>query len=232
VTYEEFRAAWDSALRESKLSMIGLHGQEKLDLRSLDRTYKMYVEPLGGQDAEPFFVTATLSFRWDVLNTARTNTKEEDMLMTLYGPDGVPKHRTSKPYVRVDITLNATVSEGKKLPMPSTLAWASWAEEVMGRLEDIEPLTPIEKVRENRAGNLEVLAWHGEPKAEVSVEPDGELRLTAVRISGFQLMETPRVFDIGEKPDRVPHKDLRDMFRRVRASLIAWMQSLDHLKAR
>jgi hypothetical protein len=46
---------------------------------SLDRNYEVYVEPLGGQDAEPFFVAATISFRWDSLSTARTATTEEDL---------------------------------------------------------------------------------------------------------------------------------------------------------
>lgn len=228
--YEEFRAAWDEALRESKLRMIGLWGEETLNLRSLDREYEVHVEPLGGQDAEPFFVVASLSFRWDALSTARTATREEDTLMMLFGSDGVPKRKTVKPYHRIDIKLNASLMDGKELPMPSNRAWASWAEETMGRLEDIEPLTPVEKVRENKTGNLEILAWHGEPVAKVLVRPGGELRLRAVSISGFQLMATPRAFDSDEKEDPGPYEDIREMFHRVRASLLAWMQALDHLR--
>jgi len=189
--YESFRLAWDDALRESKLGMMGLSGEETLNLRSLDRSYEVHVEPLGGQDAEPFFVAASLSFRWDALSTARTATREEDTLMMLFGSDGVPKRKTVKPYHRIDIKLNASLMDGRELPMPSPQAWASWAEETMGRLEDIEPLTPEEKVRENKAGNLEILAWHGEPEAKVLVRPGGELRLRAVSIAGFQLMATP-----------------------------------------
>lgn len=230
MNYESFRAAFDGALRESKLRIIGLHGEETLDLRSLDRNYEVHVEPLGGQDAEPFFVAATISLRWDSLSTARTATREEDTLMTLFGPDGIPKRKTVKPYHRIDIKLNASLMDGGEVPLPSIRAWASWAEETIGRLEDIEPLTPEEKVRENKAGNLEILAWHGEPEAEVLVKAGGDLRLKAVSISGFQLMETPRAFDLDGKEDPGPHDDLREMFHRVRASLMAWMQALDHLK--
>ncbi len=227
--YEEFRHAFAEALRESKLRMMGLSGEETMNLRSLDRTYEVHVEPLGGSDAEPFHVAATISFRWDALSTARTATREEDTLMTMFGPDGVPKRKTVEPYHRIDIELNASLMDGKELPMPSNRAWAPWAEETMGRLEDIEPLTPIEKVRENKAGNLEILAWHGEPEAKVLVAPGGELRLRAVRISRFQLMETPRAFDIDKKEDPGPYEDLRELFHRVRASLMAWMQALTNL---
>lgn len=230
--YEEFRHAFDDAVRQSKLGMIGLQGQETMDLRSLVRTYEIHVEPLGGQDAEPFFVAASLSFEWDALSTARTAAREEDMLMTLFGPDSVPKRKTTKPFHRIDISLKASLMHGKELPMPSSRAWASWAEETMGRLEDIEPLTPEEKFRENEAGNLEILAWHGEPEAKVLVVPNGELRLRAVSISGFQLMETPRAFDIDIEEDPDPSEDLREMFGRVRASLTAWMQALTSLKKR
>jgi hypothetical protein len=150
--------------------------------------------------------------------------------MMLFGPDGMPKRKTMKPYHRIDIKLNASLMDGKELPMPSNRGWASWAEETMGRLEDIEPLTPIEKVRENKAGNLEILAWHGDPEAEIKVRPGGELLLRAVTIAGFQLMETPRVFDFDGNEDPGPYDDLREMFHRVRASLMAWMQALTNLK--
>jgi hypothetical protein len=230
MNYESFRAAFEHALKESKLRMMGLWGEESLDTRSLDRTYEVHVEPLGGQDAEPFFVAASISFRWDALSTARTATREEDTLMELYGPDGIPKRKTTRPYHRIDIKLNASLMDGKELPLPSSRAWAAWGEETMGRLEDIEPLTPVEKVRKNKAGNLEVLAWHGEPEATILVAPGGDLRLRAVSISGFQLMETPRAFDDLDKEDPGPYDDLREMFHRVRASLLAWMQALSHLK--
>jgi hypothetical protein len=126
MNYESFRAAFDAALRESKLRMIGLNGEETLDLRSLDRTYEVHVEPLGGQDAEPFWVSASISFRWDSLSTARTAAREEDILMMLFGPEGVPKRKTTKPYHRIDIKLNASLMDGKEIPMPSGRAWESW----------------------------------------------------------------------------------------------------------
>jgi hypothetical protein len=32
-------------------------------------------------------VGATISFRWDALDTARSHTREEDLLAELFGPD-------------------------------------------------------------------------------------------------------------------------------------------------
>ncbi len=231
MTYEEFRSAWDDALRESKLGMIGLWGEETLNTRTMGRVYEVHVEPFGGQDAEPFHVTATLSFRWDPLDTARTATTEEDMLTELFGREAAYKLETERPYLRIDIKLTASSPYGKPLPLPSKQAWAAWIRETMGRLERIEPLTPQEKVRENDEGNLEVLAWQGAPTAEVSCSPEGDLLLEAVSISAMQLLRTPRIFDDPDRePDESAYGQLQEMFHRVRASLLAWMQALDHLK--
>lgn len=229
--YEEFRSAWDDALRESKLSMIGLWGEETLNLRTTSRSYEVHVEPFDGQDAEPFFVAATMSFRWDALNTARTATREEDMLIEVFGREAAYDLDTERPWLRIDIKLNAALTHGKPIPMPPTQAWAKWIQETMGRLEDVEPLTPDEKVRENDEGNLEILAWQGTPTARVSCTPEGDLLLEAVSISAMQLMHTPRIFDNPNKePDEPVYGQLQEMFHRVRASLLAWMQALDHLK--
>lgn len=229
--YEEFRAAWEDALRESKLSMIGLWGEETLDLRTTSRNYEVHVEPLGGQDAQPFFVAATLSFKWKVLNTARTVTREEDMLTELFGRESAYDLETEQPWLRIDIKLNASLPYGKPLSMPSKAAWSAWVRETMGRLEDIEPLTPAEKVRENEEGNLEVLAWQGEPEVKATCGSDGQLHLEAVSISALQVLRTPRILDDPDKElDEPVYGQLQEMFHRVRASLLAWMQALDHLK--
>lgn len=229
--YEEFRLAWDDALRESKLGMIGLWGEETLNLRTTSRSYEVHVEPFGGQDAEPFFVAGTLSFKWKALNTARTVTREEDMLTELFGRESAYDLKTEQPWLRIDIKLNASLPYGKPLPMPSKGAWSAWVRETMGRLEDVEPLTPAEKVRENEEGNLEVLAWQGEPVVKATCGPDGQLHLEAVSISALQAIRTPRLFDDPDKePDEPVYGQLQELFHRVRASLLAWMQALDHLK--
>ena len=59
---------WVTGLRGSGLQVFGAHdGTEALDPRSMARTYECLVEPLGGQETEPFFVTAGFLWRWDAL---------------------------------------------------------------------------------------------------------------------------------------------------------------------
>jgi hypothetical protein len=227
--YEEFRAEFMAALGESRLEMIGLHPQEAIDLRSTNRTFKVHVEPIGGSDAEPFHVSAAISWGWDALNTARAATKEEDMLTELLGREAASDFVTDQPRLRVDVELRASLPWGRPLKMPSRAAWASWAREVIGRLEDIEPLTPAEHTREDEYGRVEILAWQGPPKAKVSCSTTGELELEAVSIEAMQIMQVPRTFDLGVEPDEGPEEPLTEMFRRIRASLVAWMQAVTNL---
>jgi hypothetical protein len=233
VTYEEFEHAWISARRESGLRLMSAHeGNESLDLRSLSRTFETFVEPLGGQEAEPFHVVATLGWRWDALHTARSKTTEEDMLTEVLGRERVRGHkvRTERSAIRVDVKLSASLPFGQAIPMPAHSAWAKWTHEVLARLEAIEPLVPDERTRQARDGMLEILAWQGEPVARVLCEHDGVLKLAAVEVTAFQLLELPRRWDDSDrKEDPPPAPQLHEFFGRVRASLHAWMQALSHL---
>lgn len=226
--YETFRALWIAALRASRLPTIGLQGKEQLDTRSLDRSYRVYVEPLGGQDAEPFHVTAELSWVWTATNTVRGTTRDADVLSEMLGRDQNAELVTEQPCVRVDLGLRAA-APFEPLPMPAKPAWARWVEEVTGRLDRIEPLLPDETVRENRMGMAEVLAWQGSPTAKVVCGPGGELRLERVEVAAMQIIELPRVLDDPDQHDEGPEAELEELFGRVRASLMAWTQALDHL---
>ena len=236
MTYEEFMQAWVLARKESGLPLLGAHeGKETLDTRSLSRTFEMYVEPLGGQEAEPFHIAAALSWRWDALMTARTATTEEDMLTQVLGRERVGGHkvRTEPSPLRVDVSLRASLPYGKAIAMPTPMVWARWAREVHERLEHIEPLVPKKTTREARDGQLEILAWQTDPTAKVACEPGGELRLEAVEIAAGQLIELPRHWDDSERrADEHPAGQLHELFHRVRASLHAWMQAVDHLLPR
>jgi len=232
VRYEEFKAAWDEALRESHLPQIGGvgGGEESLDLHSMDRRYKVYVEPIGGQHVEPFHVTATLSWRWSCELTARSATTEEDLLRSLLGDEESDEIETEQPWLRVDLTLKAHAPYGKPLPMPAKSVWAQWVREAMGRLERIEPVIPEENVRETDDGRLAILAWRGEPMAKVVCGADGELKLESIELAAWQAIEVPRQWSASDKePDEHPHRQLHEMFERVRSALHAWMEVTDHL---
>jgi hypothetical protein len=231
VTYEAFLAAWTDALRESRLPVIG-RAAETLDTRNLDRTYKVYVEPFGGQDAPPFHVTATLSWRWDSMNTVRGTIRDEDVLAEMLGRDQANAVVTDKPCVRVDLKLSASAPYDKPLPMPSKAAWAEWVHETVERLEHIEPLLPDEILRKNRMGMIEVLAWQDLPKAAVVCSESGDLLFEKVEISAGQLIVLPRLLDSPDDPDEGPEQQSTELFQRIRASLSAWMQAADHLRPR
>jgi len=232
VTYDEFKQAWIGALRESGLPVIGVEPiKESLDLRFMDRTVWSAVEPFGRQDNPPFHISAAFEYRWDALQQARTATTEEDLLSELLGRDDVRKVRTERPWLRVDVTLRATLAFGKTIPMPSLPAWAKWAREAIGRLERVEPVVPDETTRTGRGGRMEILAWQGEPKASVRVAPDGTLSLDSVKLASWQAIELPRKWDDpSRKPDKPPEQQLVAMFLRVKLALHAWMEVMDHLR--
>jgi hypothetical protein len=213
--------------------MSAYEGTETLNLRHLDRRFESFVEPVGGQQAEPFHVAASLAWRWDALFTARTNSTEEDMLTQIIGRDINRKARTTRSAMRVEVTLSANLPYGKAIPMPAPAAWAKWAREVHGRLESIEPLVPEKTTRERKDGRLEILAWQTDPVAKVICAPDGALKLDRVEIDAGQILELPRRWDDTDRRQDVhPAGQLHDMFGRVRAALQAWMQSVDHLMPR
>lgn len=228
--YEFFRAAWEEARHAVRLQTIGSAPRETLDLRNLDRGYEVYVEPLGGQDAPPFHVTAQLSWRWTNLNTIRGQLCDEDVLAEMVGRDQAAGLVSEKPAVRVDIELRARAPYDEPLPMPPQPTWQRWFRETVERLQSSERLLPDEMTRENAAGRLEVLAWQGNPKVTAVCTPTGELALEAVTIAAMQIIELPRLLDCPGEPDEGPHDMLRELFARVRASLSAWMQAVEHLR--
>lgn len=231
VDYEAFRTAWTQALRESRLQALH-EATETLDTRSLDRSHTIRVEPLGGQDAPPFHVTAVLSWAWDTLNTTRARTCDEDVLTEMLGRDVAGELASEKPCVRVDIKLTASAPYGKPVPLPGRSAWRQWAHETLSRLDDIEPLLPEQPHRENRMGMTEVLAWQGSPIVRTVCSADGELLLGAVELAAGQIIELPRSLDCPDVPDEGPEEQLTQLFTRVRGALMAWTQALDHLRAR
>lgn len=228
--YEQFKDAWASELRESGLRMLHPEPTETVDLVSMERSYTVYVEPAGRQDAEPFFVAGTLSWHWDSLQVARTRSTEEDLLTALLGRNVGDAVETEAPVLRVDIGLKASLMHGNGIPMPSKPVWGSWAREVVGRLERIERLLPDEVMTEGERGLPAVLAWQGDPALEVECSREGELKLNAVEVSAWQLITLPRLWDDSEREhDEHPGEQLAAMFKRVRLAMNAWMEAMDHL---
>jgi hypothetical protein len=230
MNYDEFRAAWNEALLASRLP-AAMRASETMCLRSMDREYKVVVEPFGGQDAAPFHVTAKMSWTWDALITARSRSIEEDTLVELLGREGAEGIDTVAPWLRVDVILRASAPYDRPVPMPKPSAWAAWVKETTGRLERSEPLLPPEPLRETDEGLFEVLGWKGDPEVTCHCGPGGELGLKEVELAAFVTMTLPRQWDDPDRePDDPPADQLAEFFGRVKASLFAWMQALDHLR--
>jgi hypothetical protein len=96
-----------------------------IDLSDGARTYRIFVELHRLQRARSFHVTAELSWRWDALQTARTATREEDVLEELLGRDGYYLV-TERPRLRVDVTLRANLPLDSPLPLRRAEAWRRW----------------------------------------------------------------------------------------------------------
>jgi hypothetical protein len=231
VNYDEFKAAFLAALKESKLPTISVApGEETLNLRSMDRTFTVYVEPMGRQIGGPFHVTGAISWRWDALQTARTATTEEDLLAELLGREEGRDIETERPWLRIDIQLRASLAFGKSIPLPAAKVWEKWSREAIGRLENIERLVTEEVTRETADGRHAVLAWQGDPEIKLTCNPLGGLRLESLSVRAFQGIDLLRRWDDPERePDEDPYQHLAAMLQRLKAALYAWGEVMDHL---
>jgi hypothetical protein len=173
MNYESFRLAWRDGLRASGLR--GTHSEEEtIDLRCLDRRWQGYVHPHAGQDAEPWFVTARVAWRWSALQSARTATTEEDLLTELFGDSD--EATTEPAWLRVDVELLATLPLRSAFPVPEAALLRAWSREVIGRLQTTEPLLPTSEEAAAFVG-LVGPGWLGTPAGGVQCEPDGRLAI-------------------------------------------------------
>lgn len=228
MNFEDFLASWRRCLRGTGLPTIGFE-RTTLDLTSLCRVYETAVEPIKREQVEPFFARAVLSFRWSAIETTRGHLREEDVLTELLGrEDG--KVDTEPRFLRVDVKLAASTMHGKEIPMPSKDRWSAWARELMGRMESVERLLPEDVVEQDDEGRLAILAWQGEPTASIVCAPDGALRLHEVEVASWQGLTLPRNWDDPDREEE-PHVEsqIAKLLARVKASLYAFMEVLDHL---
>jgi hypothetical protein len=230
MNYEEFRTAWDQSLRASKLPILA-EGWETISLSEMERQYRVVVEPFQGQEAPRFLVTAELSWAWDALKTARSRTCEEDTLAELLGSDDAEGTHTAAPWLRVDVTLRASTPCDGLIAMPDASTWATWVKDMTANLERIGPLLPMAAIRGATDSPLELLGWNGHPEVVCRCGPDGELKVKMLERSASVIIALPRQWDDSDRdPDDPPDDQLAEFFGRVKASLYAWMQALDHLR--
>ena len=224
MNYEQFRAAWYEALTEAGMWSYLAPPIETVDLGSMSRTYQVYVHFGRSQEVEMFHVSARLRWTWDAMQAARTATTEEDALMLFLGDEG--RHQnTEQPWLRVDVTLGATLPWGSPLPLPEPSMWRDWLADVNQRLAPL-----LLKDWEARDDRIAVFASRSEPEAEVQPAADGRLYLTGVKLSAWEGIHLPRQWDDPRrKQDEDPHDQLADFVERVWEAMDEWSQSLPHL---
>lgn len=228
--YEAFRQTFLRALSDSRLPIFGLSGHESVDLRSMDRSFKVYVEPVGREIGDRVHVAGTISWRWSALHTARTVLSEDSVIAELLGREDADDVATDPPTLRIDIKLRAGFDPGHAIAMPSASTWVKWSREASSRLQTVERLIPEETGQELPDGRWAVLGWQGDPELDVVCDSFGQLRLQAVKFEAFQLLDLPRhCSDSSREPDERPEVQLDRLFRRVKAALYAWGEVMDHL---
>jgi hypothetical protein len=230
--YKAFCAVWNEVLAASGLRRMG-RPRESLDLGRMEHCYEAFVEPFAGQDAAPWFVTARLAWTWDALQCARTATTEEDLLAELFDRN-VALPTTTRPWLRVDITLNATLPHDANVPMLAAAKWSSWCREVATRIESIEPILPSPDGPEDwEALGFVSPGWLDTPVIEVACDPIRGLLVDKVSLTSWQPILLPRIWDDPERPaDDPPGAQIEQLCTRLRSAAHAWLECLDHLGVR
>jgi len=224
MNYDQFRTIWHEALNVAGLMPFPPRPMEAVELDWLSRTYRISVSLRGVQRAGPFYISAGLSWKWDAALAARSATTEEDLLIEVLGQDGYYLV-TEQPWLRVDLTLRATLPADAPIPIPDTNAWRRWVAEVTTRLTPLLPIGGKEHEDE-----LAALSWRGEPTARLRCDLDGQLYLTGVELSAWQGIDLPRQWDNPDRsPDDWPDAQLAGFASRLRQALQEWEDCLGYL---
>jgi hypothetical protein len=224
MNYDQFRTLFHEALETAGLAHVPFRPIETVELDGIGRTYEITVTPGGAQRAGPFHVTATLGWRWGAALAARSVTSEEDLLTEILGRDGYYLV-TEQPWLRVDVTLNATLPWDAPLPLPGANAWSRWMVKVTARVLPILPTESDEDEYERR-----VLSSCGEPEARLRCSPAGHLFLAGVHLPAWQGIDLPRQWDNSDRePDPWPDEQLAGFMDRVREALEEWEGCLKYL---
>ena len=171
--------------------------------------------------AEPFHVGATISFRWDPFDAARSYTCEEDLLTELFGRRAA--RSTQLRLVRVDINLRATLPYGSTTPMPAPDVWASW-------------VASVEEKRENaltgrRRRKRAVPAWRGDLEIEGRTTPVGAFSFHGISVPAYEMIVVPRIWDDPRRREREASaaQQIDGLAGRFRGALDAWTASVGEL---
>ena len=225
--YNDFKSAFQHALNNAGLLPHQDRPRETIETSSMDRRFEVNVGLGLPQRAEPFLVTAEISFRWDPFESARTFTQEEDLVTELFDRDeDLPK--TMQRHLRVDLVLRAMLPYGSKTPMPESKVLADWADDVDLALEEHLP----NDVPMHDGRIIAVMACRSGVEVKSRCE-DGSHYFSGVQLPSWQAVVPPRVLDDPEEPEEEGdiEAQLEGLAGRFRAAFDEWMKVVGELRS-
>jgi hypothetical protein len=200
---------------------------ETINLADGVRHWEVTIWVPDAQSAEPFHVSAVISFKWDPVNAARAYTTEEDLLEALVGRRG-RSIRTERRWVRVDLSLHARLPYGSTTPMPEPEVFAGWTaavEEYIG--------TTFTEIKEARGRIVAILGGHTDLDVQAQYKSGDVLSLNAVTISAFRIVRVPRVWDdpLRREAERKANHELARVAQMFRTAIDDWTSRVSQLAA-
>lgn len=220
--YDEFRTQLRDALRKVGLDQPdNIPPSDQIDVSTTDRRWTMRSHCPASR-AEPFHVSANVSFRWNPFQSARSYTREEDLLAELRGTHATRRTRTHPRFIRVDFELFATLPYDSIAPIPTSAILRPWTRALEERLE---PFLPSEDLAPGRS--LDVRGGRMPLEVDARTARDGSLSLSALRLRSFRMVKVPRIWDDPESREREKgiERELETLTRRFRDALGAWVDS-------
>ncbi len=222
--YDQFRDRLQNALGEAGLFVQHVdRAIETVDVARMSRRWRVYLWRSAQQSAEPFHVSAKVTFDWSPIESARADTC--DLVHALLGRRQ-SLAMTNRRWVRIDLALHATLPYGSTAPMPDPDVFASWNDAIGKGLDGL-----LTEYKERRGRIVAVTGGREEVEAEVRVNAQGVFSLKGLSVSGFRIVRVPRVWDDPER--RQAEKDigeeLADLSRRFADTLEQWTSKVTEL---
>jgi hypothetical protein len=216
--YDEFRDRWQAALHAAGVLSYQDRPQETIDVSTTKRRWRFLTLP---RTAEPFNVSASVSFHWDPFQSARSYTREEDLLTELLGRRA--RWSTQHRLVRVDIKLHATLPYGSTTPLPTADVWLPW---IASMEENVGAALAPQRQRKNTD-----IRWRGGLEIQGETSIHGEFAVHGMSVPAYEMIVVPRIWDDPKRREREASavKPIDALAVRFRKALDAWTDSVAEL---
>ncbi|MEJ2245791.1 MAG: hypothetical protein P8Y80_06885 [Acidobacteriota bacterium] len=224
--YHEFRDQMQIALGDA-----GLSGQyvgdptETVDLNDMGRRCKIYISGSTTADTEPFYVAAKIAFNWNPFETARSYTREEDLLTEILGRTKRPS-KTKPRHVRVDLVLSATLPHGSTTAVPEPRTFGSWANSLRDKLDKV-----FTEGKWRRGQLVSVKGFLEQIQVDSKLDSAGRLSVEGLSIAGFRMVRVPRVWDDPDRreSEKGAEAEISRFVQNFKYSLDQWSSAISEL---